>query len=212
VAASEPLSRIQSTLHRAARDLDDLGRRWALVGGLAVSARTEPRFTRDIDLVVAVEGDRDAERLVHDLQSRGYRVRTIAEQEAVARLATARLVPGGEDDAGVVVDVLFASSGIEAEIVARAEVLAIGPDLRVPVAAIGHLIALKVLSRDDAVRPLDRADLVALVRAAQPSDIEQARAAVALIQRRGFQRDRDLPVELERFLQDSRPPRRPEQK
>jgi predicted nucleotidyltransferase len=212
VAASEPLSRIQSTLHRAARDLDDLGRRWALVGGLAVSARTEPRFTRDIDLVVAVEGDRDAERLVHDLQSRGYRVRTIAEQEAVARLATARLVPGGEDDAGVVVDVLFASSGIEAEIVARAEVLAIGPDLRVPVAAIGHLIALKVLSRDDAVRPLDRADLVALVRAARPSDIEQARAAVALIQRRGFQRDRDLPVELERFLQDSRPPRRPEQK
>jgi uncharacterized protein YaaQ len=212
VAASEPLSRIQSTLHRAARDLDDLGRRWALVGGLAVSARTEPRFTRDIDLVVAVEGDRDAERLVHDLQSRGYRVRTIAEQGAVARLATARLVPGGEDDAGVVVDVLFASSGIEAEIVARAEVLAIGPDLRVPVAAIGHLIALKVLSRDDAVRPLDRADLVALVRAAQPSDIEQARAAVALIQRRGFQRDRDLPVELERFLQDSRPPRRPEQK
>jgi hypothetical protein len=182
------------------------------VGGLAVSARTEPRFTRDIDLVVAVEGDRDAERLVHDLQSRGYRVRTIAEQEAVARLATARLVPGGEDDAGVVVDVLFASSGIEAEIVARAEVLAIGPDLRVPVAAIGHLIALKVLSRDDAVRPLDRADLVALVRAARPSDIEQARAAVALIQRRGFQRDRDLPVELERFLQDSRPPRRPEQK
>jgi predicted nucleotidyltransferase len=199
VAASEPLSRIQSTLQRAARDLDDLRRRWALVGGLAVSARTEPRFTRDIDLVVAVEGDPDAERLVHDLQSRSYRVQAIVEQEAVARLATARLVPGGEEG-GVVVDVLFASSGIEAEIVAQAEILAIGPGLRVPVGAIGHLIALKLLSRDDDVRPLDRADLVALVRAAQPADLEQARAAVALIQRRGFQRDRDLPVELERLL------------
>jgi predicted nucleotidyltransferase len=200
VAASEPLSRIQSTLHRAARDLDDLGRRWALVGGLAVSARTEPRFTRDIDLVVAVDGDSDAERLVHDLQSRGYRVRALVEQEAVARLATARLVPGGEDDTGVVVDALFASSGIEAEIVAQAEILEIGPGLRIPVAAIGHLIALKLLSRDDEARPLDRADLLALFRVARPSDIEQARAAVVLIQRRGFQRDRDLPVELERFL------------
>jgi predicted nucleotidyltransferase len=200
VAASEPLSRIQSTLQRAARDLDDLRRLWALVGGLAVSARTEPRFTRDIDLVVAVEGDPDAERLVHDLQSRGYRLQAIVEQQAVARLATARLVPGAEDG-GVVVDVLFASSGIEAEIVAKAENLAIGPGLRVPVATIGHLVALKLLSRDDEVRPLDRADLVALVRAATPVDLEQARTAVALIQRRGFQRDRDLPVELERLLQ-----------
>jgi predicted nucleotidyltransferase len=172
---------------------------------LAVSARTEPRFTRDIDLVVAVEGDRDAERLVHDLQSRGYRVPAIVEQEAVARLATARLLPGGEDEPGVVVDALFASSGIEAEIVAQAEVLTLGPGLRVPVAAIGHLIALKLLSRDDEARPLDRADLLALVRAAQPADLEQARAAVALIQHRGFQRDRDLPVELERFLRDSAP-------
>lgn len=200
MAASEPLSRIQSTLQRAARDLDDLRRLWALVGGLAVSARTEPRFTRDIDLVVAVEGDPDAERLVHDLQSRGYRLQAIVEQQAVARLATARLVPGAEDG-GVVVDVLFASSGIEAEIVAKAENLAIGPGLRVPVATIGHLVALKLLSRDDEVRPLDRADLVALVRAATPVDLEQARTAVALIQRRGFQRDRDLPVELERLLQ-----------
>jgi hypothetical protein len=155
VAAPEPLSRIQSTLHRAARDLDDLRRRWALVGGLAVCARTEPRFTRDIDLVVAVEGDRDAERLVHDLQSRDYRVQAIVEQEGVGRLVTARLLPGGEDDPGVVVGALFASSGIEAEIVAHAEILALGPGLRVPVAAIGHLIALKLLSRDDEVRPLD---------------------------------------------------------
>jgi len=33
----------------------------ALVGGLAVSARTEPRFTRDLDVAVAVPDDAGAE-------------------------------------------------------------------------------------------------------------------------------------------------------
>jgi hypothetical protein len=34
---------------------------FALVGGLAVSVHVEPRFTRDIDLAVAVAGDAKAE-------------------------------------------------------------------------------------------------------------------------------------------------------
>lgn len=200
MAASGPLNRLESTLRRAAQDLNDLGRQWALVGGLAVSARTEPRFTRDIDLVVSVASDADAERLVHDLQVRGYRVQAIVEQTAVARLATARLVPPSEDEAGVVVDALFGSSGIGPEIVAEAEMLEVQPGLRIPVVSIGHLIALKLLSRDDETRPLDRADLVALVGAAEPADIDQARAAADLIQRRGFQRDKDLPAQLDQLL------------
>jgi hypothetical protein len=36
---------------------------WAMLGGLAVSIRTEPRFTRDVDLAVAVAADDEAERL-----------------------------------------------------------------------------------------------------------------------------------------------------
>lgn len=127
-------------------------------------------------------------------------MRAIVEQEKVARLATARLVPAGEDEAGVVVDTLFASSGIEPEIVSAAEMLEVGPGLRIPVAAIGHLIALKLLSRDDETRPLDRADLIALLGAVGPADVEQARAAVFLIQRRGFQGDKDLPADLEQFV------------
>jgi hypothetical protein len=108
MAASGPLSRLERSLRQVADDLNDLGYRWALVGGLAVSARCEPRFTRDIDLAVSVAGDADAERLVHGLVARRYSVRAIVEQEAVSRLATARLVPPGEDEAGVVVDALFA--------------------------------------------------------------------------------------------------------
>lgn len=40
---------------------------FALVGGLAVSARTEPRFTRDADLAVALASDAEAEALIREL-------------------------------------------------------------------------------------------------------------------------------------------------
>ena len=191
---------VESILRSAALDLAELRLRWALVGGLAVSARTEPRFTRDVDLVIAVRGDQDAEQAVHALQQRGYRVHALVEQEAAGRLATARLVPRGEDEAGFVLDILFASSGIEPEIAGSAELLEILPGLRVPVAGVGHLLALKLLSRDDRTRPQDQGDLVQLLRVAQPGDIEAARHAVALIHSRGFQRDRDLPRDLERLI------------
>ena len=40
-----------------------------LVGGLAVSARCEPRFTRDIDIAVALADDAQAEKLVRALRA-----------------------------------------------------------------------------------------------------------------------------------------------
>lgn len=205
LAASSPLSRLDAVLRRAARDLGDLGRQWALVGALAVSARAEPRFTRDVDLVVAVTSDDDAERVVRDLQRRSYRLDAIVEQEATHRLATARLAP--PEETGVVLDALFASSGIEPEIAREADALEILPGLRVPVATTGHLIALKILARDDRTRPQDRVDLVALAAVAGPADIEQARAALALIAQRGFHRGKNLVADLEEFLRTQHPAR-----
>jgi predicted nucleotidyltransferase len=199
VAASRPLNRLERALRRVGRDLDDLGRPWAVVGALAVSARVEPRFTRDIDLAVSVSGDEEAEHLLHRLQQRGSLVRAVVEQEAVRRLATARLIPPQEDESGIVVDLLFASSGIEPETVSSAESVAVFGELAVPVATVGHLIALKVLSRDDVARPQDRVDLVVLLRVARPADVEEAREALALIARRGFHRGRDLLADLERI-------------
>jgi hypothetical protein len=81
------------------------------VGGLAVSARTEPRLTRDADLAVLVADDRDAEALVRDLQARGWRVVAAIEQNVASRLATVRLALAGEDVRGAVVDLLFARPG-----------------------------------------------------------------------------------------------------
>ena len=121
------------------------GRSAALVGGLAVSARAEPRFTRDAD--------------------------------------------------GVEIDVLTASSGIEAEIVEAADELDVIDGIRVPVAATGHLIALKLLSVAPG-RETDVADLHSLAKAADAGEWDRAEAAVSLITARGFHRGRDLVADL----------------
>lgn len=179
-------------LRKAGKDLDDLGRGWALIGGLAVSARAEPRTTRDVDLAVAVSDDADAEGLIYSLQSGGYRVLSVVEQKATKRLSTVRLVPSSSDTHGVVLDLLFASSGIEREVVQRAEKLEIMPGIALPVACIGHLIALKVLARDDRHRPQDWDDIRALLAEATIDDVSEARAALVLIQTRGFHREKQL--------------------
>jgi predicted nucleotidyltransferase len=192
MAEDSRLNRLEAALRAASAALS--GHPWALVGGLAVSARTEPRFTRDVDLAVAVSDDAEAEALVHSLLGSGYRVLAMVEQQAQRRLATVRLQLPGETAGGVVVDLLFASSGIEAEVVASAEPLEILPSLTVPVARTGHLITLKLLSRDER-RPQDAADLQSLVATADATETARAREAARLIVARGFDRGRDLVVD-----------------
>lgn len=100
----------------------------------------------------------------------------------------------------VVIDLLFASSGIEPEITASASTVEVFEGLRVPVASRPHLIAMKVLARDDRSRPQDYDDLLSLIRNAQPGDIETARRALDLIAERGFARARDLRGALDAIL------------
>ena len=194
------MSSLESALRRLCADLLPLHVRFALVGGLAVSVRTEPRFTRDADLMVALRDDEHAEALVHQLQQDGYAVLASVEQEAVHRLATVRLQPPEGGNAGVVLDLLFASSGIETEIVDAAEVLEVLPKLLLPVALIEHLIALKILSRDDRNRPQDIADLRSLWKRASKDELESAKKALELIESRGFHRDRPLLSMFKDFL------------
>ena len=169
-----------------------------------MSVRTEPRLTRDADLAVLVADDRDAEALVRHLQGDGWRVVTAIEQQAAGRLATVRLALAGEDVAGAVVDLLFASSGIEPEIVAAADTIDAVPGFSVPVARLGHLIALKVLARDDRTRPHDRVDLAALLRRADSPALDEAREALTLVMRRGYHRGRDLLAALDATVDEFR--------
>src|SRR5512136_1578097 len=105
------MATVRKTLVGILGDLGALKQRYALVGGLAVSARTEPRTTRDVDIAVAVDDDSAAEALIFALQQRGYSVAAVIEQQTLGRLATVRLEPPGAGIAGALVDLLFASSG-----------------------------------------------------------------------------------------------------
>jgi predicted nucleotidyltransferase len=197
------VNRVEAALRRIASDLNSRRVPWALVGGFAVSARTEPRFTRDVDVAVLVDGDDTAEQLVRSLTAEGYGLGAIVEQDTVGRLATARLISPEADGIGVVVDLLFATAGIEAEIVADAEELEILPGVSMPVATAGHLVALKLLARDDESRPQDLADLRALASVLNPEDRSAAQTAADLIVERGFGRGRPLPALLDRYLGDA---------
>lgn len=175
----------------AAADLDELGARFALIGGLAVSAWGEPRYTRDVDLAVAVERDEEAEQLVHQLSKRGWELVVAIEQKKTGRLATARM--RRTEDRKVMIDLLFASAGIEQEIASNAV-----PIDGVSTARIGHLLALKTLSESEK-RLQDRIDIQELAKVATLEDWETADAMVRLIKQRGFHRGRALVTRLRRF-------------
>ncbi len=183
-----------SLLRSAASVLESVrrhGRNACLVGGLAVSVRCDPRFTRDVDLAVAVSGDSDAEELARELRDEGFSTASVVEQEAVGRLAMVRLV----DSEGVSVDLLVASSGIEPEIVADAEVLEVAQGVKIPVARVGHLIVMKLLSVREG-RETDAADLRSLAAIADGDEWLRAERAVQLVSSRGFSRERDLAADL----------------
>jgi hypothetical protein len=142
-----------------------------------------------LDLAVAVANDDEAASYVSRLRQHGYEVVTALEQTTRHRLSTVRLRHGGR---GPIVDLLFAASGIEVEIAQAAEPIEIVAGLVAEVAHVGHLIAMKLVSRDIKRRPRDQQDLVDLAHVADLHEWARADAAIELIQQRGFARGRDL--------------------
>lgn len=187
-------------LKRLSEHLDQLDMNWALIGGLAVSVRGEPRTTRDVDSAVVVQDDRSAENLIRTLfHNYGYSPHEDPqlERKDQERLAGMRLLsPQLPDSERVIVDLLFAFSGIETEIVKGAERLEVAPDLVVPVARLSHLLAMKIL----AGRHRDLADIDTLLGYATPNEVSEAEEAITLIVERGFgPEDRDLVSEFEKL-------------
>lgn len=189
------LTALERALGRVAGELGARGRHFALVGGLAVSARAEPRFTRDVDLAVTVTDDADTEQLVLFLSALGYRPVATVEHDVRKRLATVRLL----SPEGVKVDLLTASSGIEPEVVARASAIdleGLGP---VPVATAEDLLALKVLSMTEQ-RLQDRIDAERILQVCRELNLEQVRERLSLITARGYHRDQDLSAKLDTLV------------
>jgi hypothetical protein len=145
---TEPAANVEAELARIVAALRDLGRPYALVGGLAASIRGEVRFTRDVDLAIVSDSDASTERLVGDLTARGYRLAALVEHDSAGRLATARL----RTRAGVNVDLLAASSGIEAEVIGAArdvDIEGVGP---IPVVVEGQAQPIVHVAADGMAR------------------------------------------------------------
>lgn len=164
--------------------------------------RSESRSTHDLDIVLAVSRESEADDVVRGLRFlRGYRDHP--EQPMLWRkggdLLGVRLLspPLDEEDNGSIVDVLLGASGIEADIVALAEPLEVIPNVFIPVAQSGHLVALKIL----AGRSQDLVDIKVLLQEMAESDLQLARRSLQLIEERGFNKEgRDLLVELAKLV------------
>lgn len=190
---------IEAALADVTEKLAGLGRRFALVGGLAVSFRAEVRFTRDVDLVVVVKDDADFEALVFALQSDGYFPVATVEHKQRKRLATARL----QSPLGFVVDLIAATCGIEEEIVTRATLVELAGAGLLPVARSEELLAMKILSMSER-RLQDRIDARNLILYASDLDLTAVQENLSHIITRGFHRDEDLRGKLTALLEEAR--------
>jgi hypothetical protein len=196
------VTRLEQALVRLVSDLQAGKFRWALVGGFAVTLRSEPRSTRDIDVALAVAGEQEASAAALHLRLRGYRDHpegAVIEHKD-GRLATVRFIsPPVQGGSGSAIDLLITSSGVEQEVVAGADLLEVLPQLWIPVARSGHLLALKVL----AGRPKDLIDIHSLLRDIDLAELRLAWDTLALIEQRGFHRDKKLAVEFEKIIGSS---------
>jgi hypothetical protein len=153
------------------------------------------RFTRDVDLVVLVADDAEAESLIYELRSAGYSAVASVEHETRHRLSTVRLM----SPSGVKVDLLFASSGIEQEIVDGATPIDLGSAGIIPVASAEELLAMKILSMTD-TRLQDRIDAQQLLQFTPELDLSVVRERLNRITERGYAREQDLPAKLASVL------------
>lgn len=195
---------ISQALRLAVKELELAGAEFAVIGGLAVAARTEPRFTQDVDFAVAVKSDEEAEALCGHLVRCGFRVHGELDHKLTGRMATMRMIPPlPRKDLEIeipIVDLLFWSCGIEPEVVAAATPLEVLPGCEVPTAGIAHLIAMKLISARPERRH-DESDLIVLARAATDEDLKAVPNLLSLIRERGRDQGLDLGQRFARVLQ-----------
>lgn len=148
---NEPL---RTTLADAVSFLQKEGVPYALIGGLAVSLRGQPRVTVDIDIVIAADLDR-ALALAGTLEQTNFRP---LFDDVTDILQKTFILPLRHRSTNVKVDLALGLSGFERQAVARAERLELAGS-EVSVATAEDLVVMKVL----AGRPQDEQELRGLV-------------------------------------------------
>ena len=168
-----------------------------------MSMRSKPRLTRDIDLVVAVDTEEEAEALIRSLRDAGLFPATVLEHGPTNRLSTVRLSRTADLIGDILIDLLFASCGIEKEVVSSAEDLEILPGVIMPVAQRSHLLAMKLLAVDERRRPKDAEDILNLIKSSSEKELGLTSELLSLITSRNYHRERDLPQIFQDFISRS---------
>ncbi|MGD9635818.1 MAG: DUF6036 family nucleotidyltransferase [Pirellulales bacterium] len=153
---------LQITLADAEEFLTRNQVRHALVGGLAVALRGQPRATIDVDMILATDVD-DVLDLIARLPASPFLPLFVDVEEIVQ---ASLILPLRHRDTGVKVDMAIGLSGFERQAVERAQLCDVA-GTKVPVATAEDLIIMKSL----AARPRDQQDLEGLV-VAQASSID----------------------------------------
>lgn len=135
----------------AARDIPA-----AVIGGLAVSIRGQPRMTVDVDIVALTDIDRSL-ALASELAETPFAPLFPGVEEVVSR---SFILPIRHRTTGIRVDLALGLSGFERQAVARATPVDVGGIL-VPVVAAIDLLVMKAL----AGRPQDEADVRTIIAA-----------------------------------------------
>ncbi len=102
-------------------------------------------------------------------------------------------------DESPLIDLLFASSGIENEVVAASTPTDVLEGAVLPAAQIPHLIAMKLVSESERRRQ-DLIDLQNLIQAATDDDLDQVPGLIELVTSRGYSQDKDLTERFHHFL------------
>ncbi|MGE0790243.1 MAG: nucleotidyl transferase AbiEii/AbiGii toxin family protein [Sandaracinaceae bacterium] len=148
---------LQRLLLDAIESLAEAGLEHALMGGGARNAYAEPRATKDVDFVVAVDPSR-LRTLRDALARRGFSESTrVGGDDPVPDLVLFR------DAEGRRIDLLFAHTDFERSALARRNPRELAEHVVVPVVTPEDLIVYKIL----ADRPQDRVDIQDVVRAVE---------------------------------------------
>jgi hypothetical protein len=132
---------IRGTLGDLASFLKKSRAPFAVIGGIAVIVRGEPRFTADIDGVVGIDLDAAID-LVRSLKASPF-VPLFSDVEEVVR--TSLIIPLRHRKTGLKVDLAVGLTGFGKQLIARAPAESFG-DLSVPVATAEDLILMKILA------------------------------------------------------------------
>ena len=145
---------VRTTLGDISRFLSSQEIPFAVIGGIAVIVRGEPRFTADVDVVAGIELDRALE-LIEATERSPFRT-LFPDADEVVR--TSFILPLQHVDTEITVDLAIGLSGFERNMIARAESVDF-EEFAIPVATAEDLILMKLL----AARPRDTDDASRIV-------------------------------------------------